>query len=599
MKIFDKLKNNKNLLTISNWIGNYSKKVFKKDLVAGVTVGIILIPQVMAYAMLAGLPPVYGLYASMIPLIVYTLFGTSKQLVPGIIAIDMIIVATGVGNMASPGTEKYILLVALLALMVGIIHLVMFSAKLGYLVNHISQPVIVGFTMGAALIIIFSQADKILGISTGHTTYIFSIVKELVKNMGSINIHTLIIGGVSLLFLILFEIFKPVFPGSILVIILSTLGVWFFNLTDAGVKIVGQIPAGLPPFKLPSLSIAGSRELMSTAITLAMVQFMSVASLGKIYASKHKYSINSNRELFTIGISNLLNSIFSGMPVSASFSRTAVNEKAGSQTPLANFIAAVVVCVTLLFFTRLFYYLPLAALGAVVVMAAVGLVDFKAIKELYEVKQIDALIAVFTFIVTLVVGIQEGILLGIAVSVLAIFYRESSPNIVELGHLPGTRSYRDVDRFFEAQTLDKILVLRMDASFSFTNAEYFKNFILKKSKESEDTIDAVIIDGNSINDLDTTGLEAIKMIIETLKKWDINFYFAGLRGPVRDILKRDGLYHKMGENQLYRSLHQAISHILKKWDKTKSGGGRYQVYRDRLEEENKEGKTPDGDDYKK
>ncbi len=585
-KFGHKLKRTAKIFTISGWLENYNFKKFSKDLQAGITVGIILIPKTMAYAMIAGVPPVYGLYACIFPLLIYPLFGTSRHIIISTIAIDMVIIAAGVGNIASLGTGEYIMLVTLLAFMVGVIQLCMFSLKLGFLINYISRPVVTGFALAAALIIMTGQVSNLIGIETQYSPYVYEVWSEIIAYIGNINFFTIVIGGMSILFLIAVKLWRPKLPGYLIILILGVISSWYFNLPEKGVRVVGNIPAGLPGFSFPDLNLNNFRELLSTAVTLALVQFMTLSTLAKTYASRHRYPIEPNQELLSLGLGNMINGFFKAIPVSASFSCTAVNDQTCSRTAMPHVFAAAVVILTLLLLTPLFYYLPYASLAAVVMAAAINLVDFKSIKFLYNTKKIDYHIALFTFITTLLIGIQEGILLGVAASLLAILYRQSHPNVVELGHLSGTRSFKDLSRFSKAHKLEKILILRIDASFSFNNVEVFKEYIFKKSRNHDDKLEAVIVDGSAINDLDTTALDAIEMIRNTLKKWDIEFYITGLKGPVRDVLKRAGLYEKMGKKEyIFRTPHRAVLHILDKWDQKNKDSDRLGYYYRRIEKD--------------
>jgi len=574
------------LFTVNKWIEDYNLNKLRHDLQAGITVGIMLIPQSMAYAVIAGMPPIYGLYACILPLLVYPLFGTSRHLAMGTVAIDMIIISAGISQIAQPKTEEYIVLVTLLAFIVGVFQIIMFSAKLGYLVNYLSRPVIVGFTMAASIIIITGQLGNLVGVELGQSVYFYETLAKAFSNLQNINQLALGIGIGSIIVIGLLNYWKPLFPSSLLIIILGIAGSWYFNLPQKGIDVIGEIPAGLPSLTLPSLTIGNLRELISTAIALSLVQFMTIVTLGKTYALRNDYEINSNQELFALGISNFLNGFFSAMPVSGSFSRSAVNEQSKSKTPLSNAVAAGVIILSLLFLTPLFYYLPYPSLAAVVIVAGYGLIDIRSFKFLFQTKKRDCAIASFTLFITLFVGIQEGVLLGIIASLLGILYRESYPNIAELGHLPGTRSFKDLDRFSNAEPLDKILIVRLDASFSFANAEYFKDYILDKSKGKRKNIDAVIIDGTPINDLDTTALNSISSIIQTLQERDIELYIAGVKGPVRDVMKRAGLYKNLGPQQrIFRTTHRAVVHILKRWGKNESDDDRLDKYYDYVEEE--------------
>ncbi len=590
MEIFDRHKGKNRFLTIANWIGSYNRDLLGSDALAGLTVGIMLVPQAMAYAMVAGMPPVYGLYASMVILAIYPFFGTSRHMATGVMAVDMVIIAAGVGRITAPGSEYYIGLVALLALFTGVIQLLMSAGKLGFLANYISKPVITGFAAAVALIIIFNQLGNLLGITLEDSRHLHETLGDVYRNIGGINAYTLATAAACAALLIVLKLWKPLFPSSLALILLSALASWWLDLPGRGVKVVGDISGGFPKPALPPLSPGVLRDLFSVAITLTLVQFMNVASIAKTYSARHGYSVDPNRELFTLGLSNTAAGLLSGMPVSASFSRTAVNEQAGARTPAANFFSALLLMVTLLFLTPLFKYLPYAVLGVVVMLAAVRLLDIQGMRALHKIKKLDGFIAVLTFAITIAVGIQEGILVGIAASVFAVLYRESKPNAAELGHIPGTTSFRDIERFGEAGKIENILLLRVDASFSFTNAEYFKDFVLGKCRDCEEAVEAVIIDGSAINDLDTTALESIKLVIDTLERWNIEFYLTGLKGPVRDTMRRDGLYQGLEKDHLFDSAHHAVSQVLRKWDREKEDGGRFEDYRGRTCQDGREEK---------
>jgi SulP family sulfate permease len=551
------------VLPIAQWLPHYTGGELRGDLVAGVTVGVMLIPQSMAYALLAGMPPIYGLYASVVPLLVYPIFGTSRHLAIGITAIDMLLVAAGVGLLAEAGTATYVGLAFLLAMMVGVVQIIMGVARLGFMVNLLSRPVIQGFTAGAVVTIAFSQLRNLLAIPIPSTSDVSVIIQHAASSIGQTHLLSFGIGAAGIVLLALLKRQFPIAPGPLIAVLLGTLAVWYFGLDGKGVAIVGEIPKGLPHFELPGISLDAVRTLMPTVITLALVQFMSVISLGKVFAARHRYTVGPNRELVALGALNVAGSLFRSMPVSGSFSRSAVSEQAGGKTAMVNIVAAAMIGLTLLFLTPLFYYLPIPVFASIIIVAAVGLLDVKELRFLWRTKRIDGFLALLTFFATLALGIQHGVLLGISASVVAIMYRISRPNAAVLGHLPDTRSFRDIRRHPEADTYEGVLILRVDASFSFANAEFLRDLILQRTRDDV-SLHSVIIDASSINDLDTTAASLLDAVGDILHDRGIELYLAGVKGPVLDVARESGLLSALGEDHFHLSPHRALSQALSK-----------------------------------
>lgn len=570
----------RNIFKISGWIFAYSKSDLSGDLKAGVTAGIMLIPQGMAYAVIAGVPPIYGLYAGVIPLLIYPLFGTSRHLSIGPVAVDMLIVAAGLSVITVSGNVDLIGLVILLTMMTGILQLLMGIFRLGSLLNIFSRPVITGFIMAAPIIITLTQFENLFGIQLSGSQNIILILIEFFGNLNGIHIPTLYWGLSSILFLVVIKYYAPKIPASMTVLGLGTALAWFIGIENQEVEIVGAIPEGFPPLIFPGLDYENFRNLFPTALTLAFVQFMTITSLGKVFAKRHGYLVDSNQELISIGASNFMGSFFSSLPVSASFSRSAAAEEADTKTPLNNVFTALVILTTLLFLTIVFYYLPMPILAAIIIVSVYGLVDIEEIKFLVRTRKSEGGIAIFTFLSTLLVGIQEGILMGIGASMLLMLYKISRPSVAELGVIPNTRSFKNLERNPDAKQIEGILILRIDASFSFMNAEFFRDFILEKSEEQNRETRCVIIDGSSINVLDTTAIDSLISVIKTLRNWDMDLYLTGLKGPVRDIADKSGLKKYLGDNHFCRTPHQAVKNILEKLDDEDEGN--------RLEEYQKE-----------
>jgi SulP family sulfate permease len=550
------------LFHIATWLPTYTRTDFRGDLIAGLTVGVMLIPQGMAYAVLAGVPPIYGLYASLVPLLVYPLFGTSRHLAIGIMAIDMVILAAGLSQFAEIGTEEYIGLAIVTAIMTGVIQMTMGAARLGFVVNLLSRPVISGFTAAAALIIGVTQIENLLGIELANSPQIFDLIYGATARISEAHLISFAIGMVGIVLLVILRRFLPIAPGPLIAVVLGTLAVWLLRLDTQGVDIVGVVPTGLPSPKLTAVPFSTLRDLLPTAITLSLVQFMSVISLGKVFAARHRYTVRANKELFALGALNVVGGVFRSIPVSGSFSRSAVSEQAGGRTAMTNVVAAIVIAFTLLFLTPLFFFLPIPVFASIIMVAAFGMIDYKELHFLIKTKAVDGGIAILTFAVTILVGIQEGVLIGIAASVVAIMYRISRPNVAILGHLPGTRSFRDIGRNPSAEMIEGVLMLRIDASFSFANAEFLQDLLLKRSQDDDHAIRAVVIDASTINDLDTTAASVLASVIETLKDRGVQMYFGGVKGRVRDVMNRYGIIKLLGEDHLYLSPHRAVVHIL-------------------------------------
>lgn len=561
----------KNIFRVTKWAPSYGKGELSGDLKAGITTGIMFIPQGMAYAVIAGLPPIYGLYAGVIPLLIYPLFATSRHLSVGPVAVDMIIVAAGVSAVTLTASSDVVALVILLTMMTGLLQLLMGSLKLGSMLNFFSRPVITGFIMAAPIIISLTQLENMFGLPVNIDQNLIFILSDFAFDLHLIHPPTLYWTFASILLLIIIKKISPSLPGSMIVLGLGVLIAWLTTIEQQGVEIVGEIEGGLPPLSLPDLSYTSFVALLPTALTLALVQFMTITSLGNVFAKRHGYLIDSNQELISIGSSNFLGSLFSSLPISASFSRTAASDQAGVKTPAANWITAVIVILTLLLLTPLFYYLPMPVLASIIVVSVFGLIDVEEIKFLIRTRRSEGGIAVFTFVATLMIGIQEGILLGVGVSMLMMIYKISRPTVAELGVLPDTHSFKNIERNPDATRIEGILILRIDASFSFINAEFFRDFILSKSKKQNSETHYVIIDGSSINHLDTTAIDSMISVIKTLRTWDMDLYLSGLKGPVRDIVERSGFEEYLGSDHFYRTPHMAVKHVLEIMDKKDDG----------------------------
>lgn len=539
--------------------------MFRGDLVSGLTVGVLVVPQSMAYAILAGIPPVLGLYASLVPLLVYPFLGSSRHLAVGIVAIDCVVLAGGLSQLATPMSADYINLAILLAFIVGITQIAMGVLRLGFIVNLLSRPVALGFMSGAILIIGVSQLPSLLGISAPADPSLTSVLSTTVSHLSDIHLPTMLIGIAGIGLILGIRKWIPQLPAALFAVVLSGVLLHVFNLDEKGVAIIGHISPGLPSLTLPAFEMTNLGALFPTAVTLVLVQFMTLVSLGSVFARKHRYRINPNRELVALGAMNLAGSFFRAVPVSGSFSRTAVNVETGAESSLSNVIAAGVVAVSLLYLTPLFRFLPTSVFAAIIIVATLSLIDFSEARYIVRAKRVDGIIALGTFAATIILGIHQGILFGVLISAAAIIYRVSRPNIAVLGHLPGSRSYRDLEHFPEAEAIDGIVILRLDASFSFANATYVRAKIMLHS--NKDNVRAVVLDASSINDLDTTALAVLIEVARTLKERDVDLFVSGMKVSVFQVIRDSGLIEIMGEDKFCLSPHRAVKSILVSWGK--------------------------------
>jgi SulP family sulfate permease len=548
------------LLPILSWAPRYERGDFRSDLAAGLTVGAMLVPQAMAYALLAGLPPEVGLYAATIPVVVYALFGTSRQLAVGPVAIVSLLTASALAPLVEEGSAEYLGAAALLALMVGILHIVLGVGRLGFLVNFLSHSVLVGFTAAAAIIIGFSQAKHVFGISTERKDHFYETVLEFFDNVAETNSTTLMLGTGALAALFLLKRFASRVPAALVVVVGSILTVEVLNLESRGVKVVGDIPDSLPAFGIADISGSLVSDLAAAALVITLVGFMESIAVAKVYARRHRDDLDANSELIGLGAANVAAGLFGGYPVTGGFSRTAVNDTAGARTPLASLITAGIVLATIAFLTPLFASLPNAALGAIIIMAIVGLIDVAEMRHIAKVKKSDLIGLSVAFFATLALGIELGILVAVVASMLVVFARMSMPHSAVLGRVAGTTSYRNVDRFPEARTVEGIHIVRIDAALSFVNAVNVKKLMLAQMDVVGDGPRQLVLDASGINDLDATGVEMLKELLAEFDDRNVTLHLADVKGPVRDVLRRAGLWDQLGE-RIHTSTNDAVSAI--------------------------------------
>lgn len=520
----------------------------------------MLVPQGMAYAMLAGLPPVMGLYASIIPLFVYALFGSCRQLAVGPVAMISLLVFAGLSTMAEPGSEKYISLALLLSLMVGAFKMILGFTRMGFLTNFISPPVISGFTSAAAIVIGLSQIHHLLGIPSTRGHAFLPLLNGVAAHIGEIDPLTTGIGAGCLAALLVLRRMMPRFPAPLAVVIASALFVQILGLDREGVEVVGHVPPGLPAFAIPAWEAEQLRDLIPIALTIIFVSFMESFAVAKMVAAKDKYRVDSNQEFIGLGLANFIGSFFMSYPVAGGFSRTAVNYQAGARTGLASMISAALVALVLLFLTSLFHYLPKAVLAAIVLAAVTGFVGLKEARHLFHLKRIDGWTLLATFTATLALGSIQGILVGVVLSLLVFIQRSAYPQVVELGYSEKEGVFRNLQRFPDASVYPGILLLRIDSSLYFANLEFVIDKLQKKIDEKTETR-KVILDFSSVNDIDAPAIDALDEIMIRYGDRGIGFLFTGMKGPLRDRVVRAGWKEKYGDVFQYPSLQQALKSL--------------------------------------
>ena len=546
-------------IPILQWLPNYKRDWLKNDLFAGLTIGVILIPQGIAYAIIAGLPPIYGLYTAMIPQIVYAILGTSRQLAIGPAAMDSLIVASGIGLLASIGSEHFLVLAVLLAFLVGFFQVLFGLFRMGFLVNFLSKPVISGFTSGSAIIIGMNQIGNLLGIKLERSNQMHSLLLEMIQSISDLHWPTALIGILSVILIFSFKKLSKKIPGALIVVVLGILVVYVFQLDLKGIMILGEIPKGLPEFVIPKFDRALIEEISGLALTLGLIGFMEAISIAKSIEAKHNnYRVDANKELIALGFGNMVGSFFQTYPATAGFARTAVNDQSGAKTPLSSLIAALIIALSLLFLTPAFFFLPKAVLAAIIVVAAFGLLDFSLPKNLLSYNRRDLIILNSTLLITIFIGIKEGILFGIILSLVMLIYKSTKPHMAILGNVPGTHFYRNINRFSEVIIQDEILIVRFDAQLYFANTQFFKDKLKEFALDKGSELKLLVIDGESLNALDSSAIYALEEVHDYFSSKGITIVFTGLKGPVRDTLVKSKLMKKIRYDHCFMSTQEAV-----------------------------------------
>lgn len=521
------------------------------DLIAALIVTIMLIPQSLAYAMLAGLPPVVGLYASILPLVVYALFGTSRTLAVGPVAVISLMTASAAGAVATPGTAEYWEAAVTLAALSGVMLVLLGLLRLGFLANLLSHPVISGFISASGVLIATSQLKHILGVKTGGETWP-EMLGGLAGGLGAINLPTLAIGVPATLFL--FWVRKGLKPalerfgmparaadmtskaGPVVAVAVTILVVIGFGLEAQGVSVVGAIPQGLPPFALPSTDLALIKALWVPALLISVIGFVESVSVAQTLAAKRRQRIVPDQELIGLGASNIASALSGGYPVTGGFARSVVNFDAGAQTPAAGAYTAVGIALASLFLTPLLFHLPNATLAATITVAVLSLVDVKTPGRLWAYSKADFAAHAATIAITLLAGVELGVIAGVMVGLLLYLWRASRPHAAIVGRVPGTEHFRNVDRH-KVLTLPHLLSIRIDESLTYLNARWLEEYVLEQVAERP-PLRHVVLMCSAVNAIDASGLESLEAINHRLADGGVKLHLSEVKGPVMDRLGR-------------------------------------------------------------
>ncbi|MGA4495003.1 SulP family inorganic anion transporter [Vreelandella venusta] len=541
----------KRYFPILTWLPHYHKRLLGADILAGLIVTVMVIPQSLAYALLAGLPAVVGLYASILPQLLYTVLGTSRTLAVGPVAIIALMTGAALSSVATPGSPDYLQAALVLSLLSGGILVAMGALKMGFFSNFLSHPVISGFLTASGILIAVSQLGSLMGISSSGFTLVERVV-TLFPNLPTFNPYTLVIGAGTLFFLVMMRRFGKqslsaiglpralaeliTKAGPVFAVIITTLAAWHWQLADQGVAIVGAIPSGLPALSFPWRDTSLWRALFIPALLISLVGFVESVSMGQMLAAKRRQRISPNQELIGLGAANLAAGFTSGMPVTGGLSRTVINYDAGAQTPAAGAFAALGIALVTMAFTGWLYYLPIATLAATITVSILTLVDIPMLRQTWRYSRSDFAAMAVTILLTLVEGIEAGIIGGVSLSIALFLYRTSRPHSALVGRVPDTEHFRNTERH-DVETVSNVALLRIDESLYFANARYLEDTVYNLVA-SYPELEHVVLICSAVNLIDASALESLDAINARLKDSDVKLHLSEVKGPVMDQLKK-------------------------------------------------------------
>jgi SulP family sulfate permease len=540
----------------------YNKSTLYSDLIAGLSIAVIVIPQGLAYAMIAGLPPIYGLYAALVPQFIHGIMGTSRHPAVGPVALDSLVVAIALGALSLSGIGEVVAAAIFLATMVGILQIIMGLLQMGVLANYLSRPVISGFTSAAAIIIGLNQVEHLLGLQIESSNQIQKMLLSVAQNFNETHLITVVVGLSAMSLILVTKKYFSKFPSSLLVSVFGVLLIWSTRWDLHGVEIVGHIPAGLPNFDLFTVSPELMRDMLPFALTLAVIGYVEIISITKeLEEQEEKYFLKPNKELMALGTANLVGSFFQSYTVSASFSRSAVKFQSGALTGMTAVFSASIVGLTLLFFTSLFFYLPIAVLAGIIMVAVIRLINIRYAIDLYKTRRDEFFLLLITCLLTLFVGISQGILIGTLLSLLLMVIRTSKPHYAILAKVSGTNYYKNISRFeTDANIDDNIIILRFDAQLFFGNRDYFRKIVFEEI-EKKPNLKGFILVARGITYVDSSGLSTLSAMIKSFQQKGILFMVAGSIGPTRDLLQKSKLTDLIQEKNMFAKTADAVDYF--------------------------------------
>ena len=550
------------LFPITKDLLTYNKSTLYSDLIAGLSIAVIVIPQGLAYAMIAGLPPIYGLYAALVPQFIHGIMGTSRHPAVGPVALDSLVVAIALGALSLSGIGEVVAAAIFLATMVGILQITMGLLQMGVLANYLSRPVISGFTSAAAIIIGLNQVEHLLGLQIESSNQIQKMLLSVAQNFNETHLITVVVGVSAMSLILVTKKYFSKFPSSLLVSVFGVLLIWSTRWDLHGVEIVGHIPAGLPNFDPLTVSPELVRDMLPFALTLAVIGYVEIISITKeLEEQEEKYFLKPNKELMALGTANLVGSFFQSYPVSASFSRSAVKFQSGALTGMTAVFSASIVGLTLLFFTSLFFYLPIAVLAGIIMVAVIRLINIRYAIDLYKTRRDEFFLLLITCLLTLFVGISQGILIGTLLSLLLMVIRTSKPHYAILAKVSGTNYYKNISRFETDANIDvNILILRFDAQLFFGNRDYFRKIVFEEI-EKKPNLKGFILVARGITYVDSSGLSTLSAMIKSFQQKGILFMVAGAIGPTRDLLQKSKLTDLIQEKNMFAKTADAVDYF--------------------------------------